>query len=1151
MSNSPPTSTAVGSTPPNTEDTASTVTVSTKAPAPNFPTKTDKPRPHVCQTCQRSFARLEHLKRHERSHTKEKPFECPECTRCFARRDLLLRHQQKLHQTTTPASRPRNRRESVSSVAGGSRARKNSMAGGVSGAPGVGNAGMRPRANTISHIDGQAMQNLIASNVNPAAAARLPPTYSHSRHPSLAGLPMHGSFDQQMFAGMSAVLGHRGMSTGLPKLETRGIDMDFNNNGLPTAPVFSPEFMSGSEIDPLGFGNSTINPNALHFSDSPQSMALDSTTSPFSHGMADMGSANPHFEDDFNWLRGGFEQQMTFNSNHESAIDGSSPSAISTNSQSVSDPMVDGSTHPGVAAHATTSMWQPSIMGHAPAHLGGWDMGVGGTGFPDLMGGAPISPQPNSQKSLNDAFFSTPPTSLNALSPSVVAGLTTQSMNQAMSFPAGPETPTSLNGNNSASPVSTFTDATRNALQSALSQCSSFRGRKYSFPIPQSPLSPRYQPSTNTPDPVKSLPSTKDLQRYLAAYIRFFQPHLPFMHLPTLSFELPADPTSGLPNAAGGSGSLVFSMAAIGALYERELTQSQELFENAKAMIKIYLEERRKENVKRADFRLTPVSEQSATQAPEGSNQTPLWLVQAMLLNIIYGHNSADKAIGESSYNHCNALVSLARAANILTPRSPDPRHGHDQLMGGGIPGWGVNGQSEADEHAEWLRWKANEERKRTLFTIYIVQSLLISAYNHQPVLTHSEITLDLPCEEEFFTAENSAIFGSIGGVVGASADRCSFRETLDNLMGANKRFDQQQMNAGFELAGTSMGSDLKLSTFGCVVMIHALHNTLWEHRQVHYNKTWTNEETENLHHHMEPALQAWRAAYDRHPNHGPQRPNTFGPLAANCIPLFDLACLRLHVNLCRSKELFWARDWTGLANELRCGHEIVQHAEHSPRSAADGTSNGSPHTQSSNSTYESPNQAGSEFPSSKFAQHSESDNKSVSRRERQLRKAAYCAAESLLNAARTGTTFADFTSRELPLTSALSVFDCSQVLAEWVATLQDRTGPYLGILGQSDVDFSQLPAVIFLEEEDIKLIRKIEEIVGTARTKLRGDTARVNAMDHRLQEHVGYAAQILAVTSLMFERASVWPVTRLMARCLESHAENMKMRSGRVLRHE
>lgn len=59
--------------------------------------KTDKPRPHICLVCTRAFARLEHLKRHERSHTNEKPFQCAACGRCFARRDLVLRHQQKLH----------------------------------------------------------------------------------------------------------------------------------------------------------------------------------------------------------------------------------------------------------------------------------------------------------------------------------------------------------------------------------------------------------------------------------------------------------------------------------------------------------------------------------------------------------------------------------------------------------------------------------------------------------------------------------------------------------------------------------------------------------------------------------------------------------------------------------------------------------------------------------------------------------------------------------------------------------------------------------------------------------------------------------------------------------------------------------------------
>lgn len=64
--------------------------------------RTDKPRPHVCTICTRGFARLEHLKRHERSHTNEKPFQCAACGRCFARRDLVLRHQQKLHLHLSP-----------------------------------------------------------------------------------------------------------------------------------------------------------------------------------------------------------------------------------------------------------------------------------------------------------------------------------------------------------------------------------------------------------------------------------------------------------------------------------------------------------------------------------------------------------------------------------------------------------------------------------------------------------------------------------------------------------------------------------------------------------------------------------------------------------------------------------------------------------------------------------------------------------------------------------------------------------------------------------------------------------------------------------------------------------------------------------------
>lgn len=74
-------------------------------PKKSLQIRTDKPRPHVCNICTRGFARLEHLKRHERSHTNEKPFQCALCGRCFARRDLVLRHQQKLHLHSSPVVR--------------------------------------------------------------------------------------------------------------------------------------------------------------------------------------------------------------------------------------------------------------------------------------------------------------------------------------------------------------------------------------------------------------------------------------------------------------------------------------------------------------------------------------------------------------------------------------------------------------------------------------------------------------------------------------------------------------------------------------------------------------------------------------------------------------------------------------------------------------------------------------------------------------------------------------------------------------------------------------------------------------------------------------------------------------------------------------
>ncbi|KAL8293839.1 hypothetical protein RB597_007634 [Gaeumannomyces tritici] len=1187
--------------------TASSITVNTKTapPANNFPPpKTDKPRPHVCGTCQRSFARLEHLKRHERSHTKEKPFQCPECTRCFARRDLLLRHQQKLHQTTTPSSRPRNRRESASgAVPPGSRARKNSIASSTVSGVGGGPTTMRPRANTISHVDGAHISMMAAATANVARMNSGHP-HGHSRHPSLVGLPMQQHIEHS-YAGMAAAMGQRGMAHGLPKLETHAIgSFDPFANGLRTAPPIA-AYTNEFDFEGLLFGSgSTINPNALHYSDSPHSMAID-PTSPFAHGgMADMASAH-QMDETFDWLTG-FEHQMSFNNAPEHAVDGSSPSAISTASQSgISDVMLDGSSnHPAVTTVApSTTFFQPTAIMGPPqmAHPFGIDM-TGGF-FPDLLNGTPLSPQPPHQKGMIEPYLSTPPPSLNSISPSVLSGMGGPNMNHAAmgGYGAGPETPSSINGSNNhgTSPIATITDSTRHAILGALScgtsQHSLLTGRRFS---PGAAATQLQDGSASTAAAVdKQLPRTQDMQRYVAAYLRYFHPHLPFLHVPTLSFELPANLVGGLGGGAvPGAGCLILSMAAIGALYEMECEQSAHLFEMAKKMIGLYLEEKRKATVGLASFRRASTADTRAPPA-DGRGETPLWLAQAMLLNNIYGHNCADKRAAEIAHTHSATLVSLASGAQLLRPVRVEPRQRSGDEGMDGIEGpWRGEGQqqqqqqrqqqqaSEAEQQAEWLRWKEMEERKRTLYVIFILSSMVVSAYNHMPALTNSEIGLDLPCDEEFFAAENAAEFNAKGGVAAANHNRMTFHQALRDLLCAGER-QQQPAPAGpssststsssgaHQPFGSSINpadlpsSDLKPSTFGCLVLINALHNYIWETRQRHRNRTWTNEETELMHRRIEPALRAWQAAWASNPRHSLERPNPFGlgPLSADSIPLLDLAYVRLFVNMSVTKEKFWQRDWDGLARELSRGEEIVQHAQHSPtqstitdRSETSGAGSSvfidSPPTQSSSPDFgavKTPSATGPGQPQPQAAQtHSTTGSMSsasasglaaagraTSRREKHLRRAAFFAADSLAMSDRLGVTFADF-SRELPLQSAMCAFDCSQVLAEWVATLQDRVGRYLGVLGKDEVELGQVPAIMLLEEEDVKLLVKVQDVVDSAEIKITLDGGTLAA------EQGGYAAKILRVAAHMLGRSGAWPITRLMGSCLEQHANHMRRRA-------
>nr|AEG78628.1 STE12 [Cryptococcus gattii] len=59
--------------------------------------------------CGRQFKRLEHLKRHVRTHTQERPYECSRCAKRFSRSDNLTQHH-KTHEKQDRGERDRNER---------------------------------------------------------------------------------------------------------------------------------------------------------------------------------------------------------------------------------------------------------------------------------------------------------------------------------------------------------------------------------------------------------------------------------------------------------------------------------------------------------------------------------------------------------------------------------------------------------------------------------------------------------------------------------------------------------------------------------------------------------------------------------------------------------------------------------------------------------------------------------------------------------------------------------------------------------------------------------------------------------------------------------------------------------------------------------
>ncbi|RDW23419.1 LOW QUALITY PROTEIN: hypothetical protein B0I71DRAFT_135986 [Yarrowia lipolytica] len=716
-------------------------------PTKSLQIRTDKPRPHVCLTCTRSFARLEHLKRHERSHTKERPFQCPICERCFARRDLLLRHRQKLHANfpESPKGKVSRRRSSVAVKSDVSQAVQSQVT----------QSQQQTQTQTQHPSQTQTQQGQVTQHQTPSQTHNQPPhpsqvtqtqtqTHLHHHQPTPSQSqpqPPHGmsptgsvltsamsppafsnpfsnpfdkTFDKMAFdkTSFSDLLMHpenhmdndrelRGRrtrpasfsaSSSASYLRDADIDMlkdkfpiddhvqvEFSTPQLAPATLANPDYCIDEVL--LSQGQSSfVNPRLLnHESPDDSSVKHEPLMSMFSGDMAN---------DDFDWMS---QYVDTSDGQNQTQNQGQNQGQNQSHGQSQSS-------HPGMSL--LTSSASP-MMAFAPS---------------DMILTPPNSMQfhTNFAPSTGSGAGSAPPMDLDNLDLDLDFQSNGNSNGNGNSGHSGPAATHTIN---STEDVHSFLESLNQDYQPMHNADQGVAGAGVQVPGPghmhpsilqqqqQQPSPPTYQGPTITPqirleilNTAFKLPNTADLQRY----VDHFAKHLPFLHS-TLEFN-----NDNIP--------LALCMAAIGARY---LFEFDSIFEVSRCCVHAYLERRRGKG-----------SQQGSPQ--QGSTDTPIWLIQALTLGVVYGLFSDDALVNDIAVAQASAVVSLARAAGLHLPA-----HNFFSLPG-----------------------PDSSTRIRTLHAIHALSCLVATGYN---VLKNSDI-----CANEWWDiVKRKELDGSLKTTVG------------------------------------------------------------------------------------------------------------------------------------------------------------------------------------------------------------------------------------------------------------------------------------------------------------------------------------------------------------------------------------------------
>ncbi len=385
------------------------------------------------------------------------------------------------------------------------------------------------------------------------------------------------------------------------------------------------------------------------------------------------------------------------------------------------------------------------------------------------------------------------------------------------------------------------------------------------------------------------LPSRLSLARYIRAYIAGFHEHLPFLHIPSMSFQETFV-------------ELLLAMAAVGAQYCFEPERGVELFHAARAIAT--------ERIRRRDATVASAQRDSGLEnLPCSAGNTDFAQTGSHTANGPLGLPSSNEP-GAAALGAGTNLMQSAQALLILMAMATWANHGEilrealaiQSVLASIVREDGLDDQRPEQGVMSWERWVRRETAMRTKYTVFCFFNLHCIVYDIPPLILSSEINMKLPSGAAEFRADTMAKWQEARS---KSTEPSQFQSALRQLFLRDGHGDSERHSS--------------LSNY---ILVHALVQNIFFVRQAARYRFDSPELTTEDISTLENALRTWQLGWERNPESSldPRDPN--GPVAFNSTALLSLAYTRLNMDTGPGRAL-GTRDPLQIASSLRNVHGI------------------------------------------------------------------------------------------------------------------------------------------------------------------------------------------------------------------------------------